>query len=298
MESALIRYFREVYRCGSIREASANLNVAPSAVSRQIMKLEDQLGVALFERRPRGVAPTEAGEVLARFARDVQLDITRLHGEIDAINGLRRGHVRLLSTEGLVSHVLTGLVAAFSARYPGIGFSLTITGTAGIAEGIKAGEADIGFAFDAEPDPQLDFALQIRDPLCLVTAPGHPLLARETLTMADLAAFPFGLPQSSFAIRRLIDAEFRRERIALQPAMETNSIEALRGLVRSGMLIACLPSLPIRGELDAGLLVSRPLPVESFKLTTHDICVLANRPLPPAVAAFLTHTRQTLAPPG
>ena len=82
LESSLLRYFREVYRLKSIRQASTTLNVAPSAVSRQIHRLEQMVGVALFERLPRGVAPTEAAEVLARFSRNLLLDIERVRGEI------------------------------------------------------------------------------------------------------------------------------------------------------------------------------------------------------------------------
>ena len=81
LESSLLRYFREVYRLKSIRQASTTLNVAPSAVSRQIHRLEQMVGVALFERLPRGVAPTEAADVLARFSRNFLLDIERVRGE-------------------------------------------------------------------------------------------------------------------------------------------------------------------------------------------------------------------------
>ncbi|MBP0573743.1 LysR family transcriptional regulator, partial [Mycobacterium tuberculosis] len=69
LHTTALRYFLEVVRTGSIADASGRLNVAPSAISRQIAKIEAELGVALFERRPRGMVASPAGELLARHAR-------------------------------------------------------------------------------------------------------------------------------------------------------------------------------------------------------------------------------------
>ena len=94
-----IRYFLAVAKCGSISEASAHLNVATSAISRQISALEDQIGTPLFERKPRGMTLSAAGELLAAYARKIQLDTHRVIGEIDALEGLQKGKVIVVSTE-------------------------------------------------------------------------------------------------------------------------------------------------------------------------------------------------------
>ncbi len=138
LESSLLRYFREVYRLKSIRQASATLNVAPSAVSRQILRLEQMVGVPLFERLPRGVAPTKAAEVLARFSRSFLTDIERVRGEIDSLRGLRRGHIRIMSTEGLVAYLLNRTIASFHHRFPGITYELAIVGTDAVAPCLRS----------------------------------------------------------------------------------------------------------------------------------------------------------------
>lgn len=291
MESQLLRYFHEVYRHRSIRGASQALNVAPSAVSRQILKLEHRLGMPLFERGARGVEPTEAGDVLAGFARDVRLGLDRVLAELDALRGLRGGRVRILSTEGLVAHYLTRAIAAFLADHPGVAFRLNVTGADLVTAGVLAGEADIGLAFNAQPDPQLAFALRIRDPLAAVVTPGHPFARRRRLGLAEVLDHAYGVPEPSFGIRRMIDAECKAAKLPLRPTLETNSIEALRGFARSGAGVIFMPSLPIRRELEAGALVSVPLRERSFSQASHDVCILANRKLSPAPAAFLSCLR-------
>lgn len=291
IESSLIRYFREVYQLRSIRQASSVLNVAPSAVSRQILRLEQMVGMPLFERLPRGVAPTEAAEVLARFSRNFLLDVERVRGEIDALRGLNRGHIRLVSAEGLIAYLLNRTIAAFHRRFPGVTYELVVAGTGVAARNLCEGTADIGFVFNAEPDEHLEFAAQIRDPLCAVVAPGHPLAHASALRMADILGHATGIPEKSFGIRRMIDAVLSAEKLQLSPMLVTNSIEALKGFARYGGGVTFLPSLPIRRELDRRVLISIPIAQESFQCSTHDICVLAGRRLPLAVKAFVEQVK-------
>lgn len=291
IESSLIRYFREVYRLKSIRQASLTLNVAPSAVSRQIMQLEHMVGMPLFERLPRGVAPTEAAEVLARFSRNFLLDVERVRGEIDSLRGLTRGHIRIMSTEGLVAYLLNRTIATFRRKFPGITYDLVAASTGAAARSLCDGTADIGLMFNAEPDEQLSCAAQIRDPLCAVVAPGHPLADASILEMSDLSSHATGIPEKNFGIRRMIDAALSTEKLQLSPVLVTNSIEALKGFARYGGGLTFLPSLPIRRELDRRVLVSIPIAQESFQRSSHDICILSGRRLPLAVEAFVEQVK-------
>ena len=86
-----LRYFYAVSQTRSIRKAADSLRVAQSAVSRQVKALEDELGVALFERHPRGVRLTDAGQILAKYAQQTILDLERIRSEIDDLRHLRRG---------------------------------------------------------------------------------------------------------------------------------------------------------------------------------------------------------------
>lgn len=293
MDLSLLRHFRAVYRVGSIREASLELHIAPSALSRKILKLEAMLGTPLFERYARGMRPTAAGEVFATFVRNTLLDLDRARVELEALKGLKTGHVRILSTEGLVGNFLMPAINAFGRAHPEISFELLLTGTDLVTDGILRGNADIGIAFNAEAKTQLDFRMRLSDPLTVVMAPEHRLADSASLSLHDLADERIALPAPSFGIRRLIDEECKAAKVHLNLAMHTNSIEALRSFTRFGAGISFLPRLAIRAELDAGKLVSIPLEEPSFRRTAHDVCVLAGRSLPPAVLSFLDYLKRT-----
>jgi DNA-binding transcriptional LysR family regulator len=292
LESTLIRYFREVYRLKSIRHASSSLNVAPSAVSRQISRLEQMIGVPLFERLPRGVAPTEAADTLARFSRNFLLDVERLRGEIDSLRGLQRGHIRIMANEGLVDYLLTRTVVSFHKRFPGISYELEVAGTSAITRSLHEGTGDIGLVFNAEPDEFLSVASRIHDPLCAVVAPGHPLARATSLDLSEIVGHTLAVPEKSFGIRRLLDAAVSARRLRLSPTLETNSIAALKGFARYGGGLTFLPTLPTLQELESCVLVGIPIAEETFRRASHDVCVMAGRRLPLAVSAFVEMLKQ------
>lgn len=114
--AASIRYLEAVRRAGSIRQAARQLNIASSAVNRQILKLEDELGIPLFERLSSGLRLTAAGEIFARHASTVLHDARRAEEELEAQKGLRRGYVRIASVEGLTFDLLPSVIAPPARR--------------------------------------------------------------------------------------------------------------------------------------------------------------------------------------
>lgn len=116
LQDASLRYFLEVVRSGSLTEAAQRLNVTVSAVSRQVASLETLLGVSLFDRRPRGMVASAAGEVLAPYALRGALEADRVVSEIAALHGLRRGRVRIASSAGFAIDFLPRCITEFRYR--------------------------------------------------------------------------------------------------------------------------------------------------------------------------------------
>ncbi|MEP9379907.1 LysR family transcriptional regulator [Aquabacter sp. CN5-332] len=282
-----VRYFLEVARAASIREASERLNIAPSALSRQIQNLEEDLGMPLFERRPRGMVLTPAGEVYSRYAQAIALETDRVRTELEELRGLRRGRVRVYTVEGIVSDVLTRLIAEFNEKLPGISFKLVTTGTDDVVAAVREGHADLGISFNAQPDAAVRFVRRIRDPLIALVHPDHPLAGRGSVRFAEILTYRLGVPEPGFGIRRLIDDECRRLGASLQPALETNSIEALRGFARSGAGVTLMSSQSSTRELAQGLVRNVGLDEPALLRSTLDVGVLAGRRLPSAVTEFL-----------
>jgi signal transduction histidine kinase len=124
MQMSGLRYFLVVARTGSIAAASAQLNVAASAISRQIANLEAELDCVLFERRPRGMVLSPAGELLARHARQTLVRAEQVAAEIQELQGLARGFIRVATAEGFALDLLPNAIAEFHARHPGIRFEV------------------------------------------------------------------------------------------------------------------------------------------------------------------------------
>jgi DNA-binding transcriptional LysR family regulator len=154
MQFSALRYFLETARLGSIRRAAERLYVAPSAVSRQIALLEQTFGMPLFERHAAGMRLTSAGEVFSRQARATLRDFDRLHSEIDDLQKLRRGSVRIFSVAGTVASVVYSTMAEFSRQYPGITYDVQVTGGIRAIAALAAEECDIAISF--EPPPHHD----------------------------------------------------------------------------------------------------------------------------------------------
>jgi DNA-binding transcriptional LysR family regulator len=289
------RYLDEVARCGSIRVAADRLHVAPSAISRQIKNLELEVGETLFERHARGVVLTAAGEIYVQYARSVLQDRERMRSEIDDLKGLRRGHIRVYSIDGVVAGPLSTALYAFRRNYPGVTFRLVSTGTEIVTRAVRDGDADVGVAFQSAHEQDVRIAHRIQDPLHAVVARKHPLAKSKTIEFAEAFKYPVAIPELTFGIRRLVDARCRSLRITLQPALETNSIEALRGFARSGAGLTMLPFLSTKRDLDLGLVAAIPFSDGILQRSSTDICVHHKRILPVAAREFVDHLYTTFS---
>ncbi|MCF8477578.1 MAG: LysR family transcriptional regulator [Pseudolabrys sp.] len=289
-----VHYFIEVARCGSIREASERLNVAASALSRQIQNLEREFGVALFERLPRGMKLSPAGEIYIRYARSVHLETDRVSNEIKELRGLRRGTIRIYAVEGSIADVLTPVISEFRGKHPGISFKLVAIGTDDVVTAVRDGQADVGISFHGQADTAVRFVRRFRDPLRAIVHPKHPLAKRRQLSLAEALDTPMALPQPGFGIRRLIDEQCRRLGLSITPVLETNSIEALRGFARAGAGITMLPTSSIRRDLRQKLVSAVPLSDRPLNQCSMDVSVLGGRRLPATLTEFLGVLEQAL----
>lgn len=287
MQFTQLRYFIEVERCGSIREAAKKMNVSPSAISRQIVNLEDEIAMPLFERRPRGMYVTTAGEIYAKYAQRVIAEQDRMVSEMEDLMGMQRGHIRIYTVEGMLNEFLNKAVVEFRQINPNVTFSITITGSKEIVAGVLSLDTDIGLTYYANPDAGVKFYASMKAPLCAVMAPDYPLAGAKMLGLRDAVKHPFAIPATSFGIRGLLDACCKAEGITITPALETNSIEALRGFARNGGGISSINQSSILRDLLDGTLVAIPFEDHILNHAYINICILQDRSLPLTTGAFL-----------
>lgn len=293
--SNALRYFLQVAQSGSIRLAAEKLNVAPSAVSRHIQNLEQDLGLPVFERNARGVSLTEAGELYVHHARTVFLDRERVRLEIDDLKGLRRGHIRITTIDGIVAGPLSNATSSFRKLHPGVTIHLRSTGTETVNKAVREGEADVGIAYQPTPVEGVNIILRILDPLLLVVSPSHQLANRSIIDVREALDYPLALPESTFGIRMLINSACRAERIAFKPSLETNSIEALRGFALSGAGVTMLHGMSISREVELGILRGIPFRQPILQQAWIEISTQEGRQLPTIVERFTEHLRTSFA---
>jgi DNA-binding transcriptional LysR family regulator len=234
----ILRYVDEVARTGSIRKAAEHLNVTSSAVNRRIMDLEDELGAPLFERRPRGVRLTAAGEVFVNYLREQTGDVERMKSQIEDLKGLRRGTVRIACSQALAVDFLPREIASFRERHALVSFEVKVADHVQAMAALAAYEVDLVLVFRPPFLANFQPLMTLEQRLVAIMRDDHPLASRKTVRLRDCARYPVALPERSIGGRQLLNEVTARSGLNFQVAAESNSFELLRSLVMHTKLIS------------------------------------------------------------
>lgn len=289
-----LRYFEEVARQGSLRKAAERLHVAASAVNRQILKLEDELGVPLFERLPRGLRLSPAGELMLYQVRQWQRDERRMLECLGEIRGTGCAEVRIATVESLTDQVLPGILKQFSERFPTVRFVLMTGMTDTILQQVINGDADIGLCMNPQPTPKVRVIEQVGLEFGAVMAPSHPLASQETVRLQDCSPYPAILPGSEMYHGSTLQQVLARANLDLHSKAECNRILTMKSLVRAGVGVAFLNRLDIARELAHGELLFKPLLDRGMVKAQLTLCSHRDRALPMALAVLAEQVREAI----
>lgn len=285
-----IAYLYEAIRCGGVRAAADFLNLAPSAVSRQIALLEEELAVALIERHKRGVQPTEAGNMLIEYFRQQRSHRQDLLAKLQELQGLRLGSISVVMGEGFVSSMVGGPVKEFSARYPGIAVTLDTCSTNDVLRKVAEDEAEIGIAFNPAQDARVVSRAQLHAPVQAIVGPQFPLSGTaRAVTLQELSEYSIALMHEAYGMRQLVEAAMMLDRVRLMPVVTTNSLAVLKRLVSSGQAYTLLSPISVAAELELGELATITVENALLRNSEAHLITRVGRQLSPAANRLLQY---------
>ncbi|MDF2235140.1 LysR family transcriptional regulator [Albimonas sp. CAU 1670] len=289
-----LRYIEAVAEHGSVQGASRALGIAASAIDRHIHAMEEASQTPLFERLPRGMRPTAAGEAVIVMARRWRADAERLDDGLREMRGQERGTVRLAAMDSLANGLLPELAAWLQETHPRIQLACDVLTPPEAGRALDEGTVDLALAFNLAPNRNQHAAWSADLPFGCVTAPHHPLAALETPTMADLARHPTVSQSAVLPSRRYLETRYGWLFADNPPALLSNSLQLLKSSLAEGRLAMLTSELDVLPEIERGTLVWRPLREPGLRPQTISLAVDARRPLTRAARLVLDRLAETV----
>jgi DNA-binding transcriptional LysR family regulator len=252
MDLRQLEILRAVADSGSFTSAGRELHLSQSAVSRQILLLEDELHEQLFLRIGRKIRITPAGATLLRLSQRVIEDIAETRASILDGQQTLNGSLRLVGGMTVCLYVFPSLIKEYRRLHPNVEVRVAPGATPRLVRRLKSGTADLALLTLPVDDPQLVSVPVMREELLIVTAPQHPLSRRKQILPKDLVRQPFVLFESGSNSRKTMDEFFQREQIEPKIVTETENVEIIKALVRIGMGISIVPYQAVAREVRAG----------------------------------------------
>ena len=246
--------FHAVAEAGSITAGAERLRISQPAVSKQIGELEETLGVRLFDRLPRGIRLTDAGVLLADYAR--RMSVMEGHAEraIEELRGLKRGCLAIGASTTVGAYLLPLALARFHAMYPGIELRMEIANTQVIQSALMDGTLEMGFTEGRIVSDALETAVFQQDELVAIAPVGHALLSKKRATARELCREPFIMREQGSGTRQVVEAALGAKGISVTPVMSLGSTEAIKRAVMADVGVAIVSRLTVSMELESRLL--------------------------------------------
>ncbi|MBT3360998.1 MAG: LysR family transcriptional regulator [Rhodospirillales bacterium] len=293
MELQSLKYFLAVVDAGSFSAAARSQNITQPALTKRVRLLEEELGVRLFDRLPRGVSTTSYGEALAGHARLIRSEVENASADIDSLRGARAGHVRIGAGPSWGSDLLPRAIERVHRDRPEIQFFVRQLPEDRLFPALCDGELDI--VVGVVPPPagfeNLESTTLISDQTNVVAHTDHPLTRKSRVRLADLLEYPWVLPSHLTMIRNVFDQLFHIGGLnPPKPVLESDPLVIRLALPRYGNFLTFTASQNLV-EFGIGSLVSLNVPECSWQRNA-GISVRSSGHLSPAARRLITELEQ------
>lgn len=252
-----MKIFVAVFQHSNITKAAAELHLAQPSVSLAVKELEDYYGVQLFERIGRRIYPSKCGKEFYGYALHIVSLFEEMEKKIknwDVIGSLRIGASITIGT-----HILPTLVRQYQQQYPHLKIEAVIGKSSDIEQKLLDSSIDLGLIETTPGDPEIHSAAFMQDAMCAIVSCGHPLAKRASVTLSQLAGYPFLMREKGSAGRELLEACFSLLQLPVQPLWESTSTQAIVKGVAEGIGVAVLPYLLVARDISENTVQMLPL---------------------------------------
>ncbi|HET9192891.1 MAG TPA: LysR family transcriptional regulator [Vicinamibacterales bacterium] len=254
MDLRQLEIIRAIADTGSFTAAGEKLHVSQSAISRQILLLEDELGEPVFHRIGRRIRITPAGESLLQLSHRVFQDLQETVSTISEKRDSLSGTIRLVGGMTVCLYVFPTLLAEVRRVHPHLDLKVTVGSAERSIAMLRSGAGDLGMITLPVEATDLVSVPVLQEELLLITYPAHPLAKKKSISPADLDKQDFVLFETGSITRRLVEQFFAREGVNPDVIMETENVEIIKAMVRSGLGISIIPSQAAASDVKAGQL--------------------------------------------
>jgi DNA-binding transcriptional LysR family regulator len=291
--SRFLRYFMVVGRLGSIRKAAEELNVSASAIDRQILRVEADLGIRLFERLPTGLRLTAAGEILMAAGGRWRKNLLDVTSQIEDLRGLKRGHVDIAVIDALAKGYIPRLIQSIQRQYPGISIGLKVLENDEVRLAIARGDVDFGVFFEPQSYKDLTVRAFVDVVLGFVTPAGHPLGQKREARFSSCYDEKLIVPAEPLAVCQQVAVLEGVTGVVMDKAVSCDHIQMIISLVEQGVGIGVLTSLDVIPEVRSGGLCFTRITDSILRPMTLALCTATTRTPSHAAGAVLTEVENS-----
>jgi DNA-binding transcriptional LysR family regulator len=272
-----LEILQAIAETGSFTACGRKLHVSQSAISRQILLLEDELGEPLFLRIGRQVRMTAAAESLVQLGQRVFLDVRETVGTITDRTRELRGTLRLSGGMTVCLYVFPPLLKHLRRVHPHLDVRLTVALAGKSVQEIRGGRVDAGLLTLPVEDTDMVTVPALREELLLIASPTHQLAKRRKVQARDLAGLPFVLFEVGSATRKVIDTFFATQSIEPTIVMDTENVEIIKAMVKTGLGVGIVPFQSVAREVKSGQLFCARIEGHELVRETGWVYARANR---------------------
>ena len=277
MDLRQLEILQAIAETGSFTACGRKLHVSQSAISRQILLLEEELGEPLFLRVGRQVRMTPAAESLVQLGQRVFQDVRDTVGIITDRTRQLKGTLRLSGGMTVCLYVFPPLLKHLRRVHPQLDVRLTVATAGQSVQQIRNGRVDVGLLTLPVEGADLVTVPVLHEELLVIAPRGHPVARRRTTAPKELARHPFVLFEQGSATRRVIDRFFAAEQIEPTVVMDTENVEIIKAMVKTGIGIGIVPYLAVAREVHAGQLACSRIEGHELVRETGWVYARANR---------------------